>query len=123
MIRRLYSGSLVHAIAHELMRGVEPESLLTEALSAVKLYYNLQATVERDLDSNVIVRMRTRAGPEGQKAHCDLVDELFSADEEEDDDDDGDQIYEKFCSTRTRHIVRAHTFDPRAKKYECVKWR
>ncbi|XP_026766939.2 protein asteroid homolog 1-like [Pangasianodon hypophthalmus] len=122
----LYSGSLVHTVAHELMRGVEPESLLTGASFAVELYRNLQAAVERELDDDFIVRMRMRAGPTSRSARCDPADELskmfkhLMADEEE--DDDGDKIYEETCSVRTRHVSRAHTEDPRAKKYELVKW-
>ncbi|KAF5891782.1 protein asteroid 1-like, partial [Clarias magur] len=44
----LYNGSLVHAIAHELARGVEPESLLAGASCAVELYRNLQAALKRE---------------------------------------------------------------------------
>lgn len=123
---RLYSGSLVHAVAHELMRGVEPETLLTGASLAVELYWNLQAAVERELDGDVIVRMRTRAGPRVHRAQSDPADDLSTifkhlmADEEE--DDNGDKIYEESCNVRTRHASRAHTQDPRAKKYELVRW-
>ncbi|KAK3515666.1 hypothetical protein QTP70_026425 [Hemibagrus guttatus] len=125
-LARLYSGSLVHTVAQELMRGVEPESLLTGASLAVELYRNLQTVLERELDDQFIVRIRTRVGPKGRRARCDPVDELsktfqrFMADEEE--DDEGDKIYEETCSARTRHISRAHTDDPRAKKSERVKW-
>lgn len=123
---RLYNGSLVHAVAHELMRGIEPESLLTGASLAMELYQNLQAAVERELDDDFIVRMRTRAGLRERRLCNDPADELsqmfkhLMADEE--DDDDGDKIYEETCNVRTRHINRAHTEDPRAKKYELVKW-
>ncbi|KAF7692106.1 protein asteroid homolog 1-like [Silurus meridionalis] len=124
----LYSGPLVHTVADELMRGAEPESLLTGASVAVDLYRNLQAAVERELDDAFIMRMRTRAGPgpRGHRNRNDPADELNTvfkhlvADDEE--DDDGDKIYEETCSVRTRHVSRAHIQDPRAKKYERVKW-
>ncbi|KAM9431907.1 single-strand DNA endonuclease ASTE1-like [Clarias gariepinus] len=44
----LYNGPLVHTIAHELMKGVEPESLFAGASFAVELYRNLQAAVKRN---------------------------------------------------------------------------
>ncbi|KAK2815338.1 hypothetical protein Q7C36_023604 [Tachysurus vachellii] len=127
----LYSGSLVHAVAQELMRGVEPETLLAGASFAVELYRNLQAMLERELDDQFIIRIRTRAGPRGQRARCDPANDLskmfqhLTTDEEKDEEkDDGcDVFYEETCSARTRHISRAHTVDPRAKKYERVKWR
>ncbi|XP_027011204.2 protein asteroid homolog 1-like [Tachysurus fulvidraco] len=127
----LYSGSLVHAVAQELMRGVEPETLLTGASFAVELYRNLQAMLECELDDQYIMRIRTRTGPRGQRARCDPDKELrkmfqhLMPDEEKDEEkDDGcDMFYEETCRARTRHISRAHTVDPRAKKYERVKWR
>ncbi|XP_060756998.1 protein asteroid homolog 1-like [Neoarius graeffei] len=122
----LYSGSLVHAIAHELMRGIEPETLLTGASLAVELYQNLQAAVEHELDNDFIVRMRTRAGPRERRACSDPADELSKMFkhlmDDEEDDDDGDKVYEETCNMRIRHVSRAHTEDPRAKKYELVKW-
>lgn len=123
---RLYSGSLVHAIAHELMRGIEPETLLTGASLAVELYQNLQAAVEHELDNDFIVRMRTRAGPRERRACSDPADELSKIFkhlmDDEEDDDDGDKVYEETCNRRIRHVSRAHTEDPRAKKCELVKW-
>ncbi|KAM9431848.1 single-strand DNA endonuclease ASTE1-like isoform 1-T1 [Clarias gariepinus] len=122
----LYNGPLVHAVAHELMRGVEPESLLAGASLAVELYRNLQATLERELDNDFLIRMRTRAGPRGRRVNDDPADNLskifkhLMANEE--DNDDGDKIYEETCSVRTRHVSRGHIEDPRAKKYERVKW-
>lgn len=108
------------------MRGVEPESLLAGASLAVELYRNLQATLERELDNDFLIRMRTRAGPRGRRVNDDPADELskmfkhLMANEE--DNDDGDKIYEETCSVRTRHVSRGHIEDPRAKKYERVKW-
>lgn len=130
MFIRLYSGSLVHTVAHKLMKGVEPESLLTGASFAVDLYRNLQAAVERELDHDFLLRMRTRVGqraePREHRGQDDLADELSTIfkhlmqDEEEDDIDD--KIYEEMCSARTRHVSRAHTEDPRARKCQLVKW-
>lgn len=130
MILSLYSGSLVHAVAQELVRGVEPETLLTESSFAVELYRNLQAMLELELDDQFIMRIRTRAGPRGQRARCDPANELskmfqhLTTDEEKDEEkDEGcDMFYEETCSARTRHRSRAHMVDPRAKKYERVKW-
>ncbi|XP_017308370.1 protein asteroid homolog 1 isoform X2 [Ictalurus punctatus] len=122
----LYRGSLVHTVAQELMKGVEPESLLTGASISVDLYRNLQAAVERELDDDFIVRMRTRAGPRARRVWNDPADEMSKMFKhlmaDEDDDDDGDNIFEETCSVRTRHVSRARTEDPRAKKYELVKW-
>lgn len=60
---RLYCGSLVHGVTHELKRGLTPESLLAGAPVAIRLYQNLQAAVERELDDESVTRIRTRTWP------------------------------------------------------------
>lgn len=50
----------MHGVTHELKRGLTPESLLAGAPVAIRLYQNLQAAVERELD---VTRIRTRTWP------------------------------------------------------------
>ncbi|XP_062842131.1 protein asteroid homolog 1-like [Trichomycterus rosablanca] len=52
-LSRLYCGPLVHGVAHELMRGVKPKSLLSKTPHAVELYQKLQAASQRELDRDL----------------------------------------------------------------------
>ncbi|XP_062842124.1 protein asteroid homolog 1-like [Trichomycterus rosablanca] len=122
-LSRLYCGPLVHAVAHELMRGVEPESLLTKTPHAVELYQKLQAASEHELDRDLATRIRTRTGvrpPTSQEDDLsELIKHLMDEDKEE---NDGDQTFEDRVRVRSRHRSRGQTHDPRSKKQERARW-
>ncbi|XP_026767306.3 protein asteroid homolog 1 [Pangasianodon hypophthalmus] len=126
-LARLYCGSLVHGAAHELKRGIEPESFLAGAPVAIRLYRNLQAAVERELDGDFVTRMRTRTWPRQHQAPVDELSKAFQhlMDEDEDDEDqcmkDG-KVLEETCSVRTRHKTKRRTPKSKSKKQERVSW-
>lgn len=125
---RLYCGSLVHGAAQELRRGIEPESFLAGAPVAIRLYRNLQAAVEGQVDEDFITRMRTRAWPMERQTPVDglskAFEHLLEEDEQEGEDQSmkDDKLMEEACSARTRHKTKRRTPKSRFKKQERVSW-
>ncbi|XP_062842018.1 protein asteroid homolog 1 [Trichomycterus rosablanca] len=101
----LYGGSLVHGAAHEFMRGVRAEALLLGNPFAISLYRKLQAAVESELDDDLMIRMRTRAGPTRFLANQALVNELMVVKGEEEvgrnPSDEGSVMSKETCSAQT----------------------
>lgn len=112
----------MHGAAHELKRGIEPESFLAGAPGAIRLYRNLQAAVERELDGDFMTRPRELWTP---------VDELSKEfkhlmDEDENEDEDlhmkDEKLLMETCSVRTRHKTKRKTPNSKLKKQERVSW-
>lgn len=119
----------MHGVAHELKRGIEPESFLAGAPVAIRLYRNLQAAVERQLDDDLVTRMRTRTWPRARQAPVDELSKAFKQlmdeDEEEEDEDrcmKEDKVLEETCRVRTRHKTKRKIPKCKSKKAELVSW-
>ncbi|XP_036414364.1 protein asteroid homolog 1-like [Colossoma macropomum] len=136
---RLYSGLFLHHVITEMSRGITPESLLAGAPHALHLYQTLREAVERELDEDLVRRMRAkvkRAQPSERPARRELTDDismyLIYEDDEEDPrtgkkgkaDNQDDEISEQKCLVRTRHKAKSRTSkrDPKAKKSERSCW-
>lgn len=125
---RLYCGSLVHGAVHELKRGIEADSFLAGAPVAIRLYWNLQAAVERELGDDLIIRMRTRTWPRECQTQVDglskAVERLMDEDEQEDEEQcmKDDKVLEETCSVRTRYKTKHRTPKSKSKKQERVGW-
>lgn len=108
---------MVHGAAHALKTGIEPESFLEGASVAIRLYRNLQAAVERELDEELVTRMRERQVENLSKAFK----HLMHKDEEERNEaqcsKDG-EVLEQTGSARTRNKTRRRTRKPKNKKQE-----
>ncbi|KAI5092489.1 protein asteroid-like 1 [Silurus meridionalis] len=120
----LYCGTLVHGAAHELKRGIEPESFLAGAPVAIALYRNLQAAVEHELDDDFIKKMRTRTWitevpvDELSKTFTRLMDE----DEDEPQSMMDDKALEETCSVRVRHKTKCRNTKSRSTKQDQGKF-
>lgn len=125
-LARLYCGSLVHSIAHELNRGTEPKTFLAGSSVAISLYQNLQAAVERELDDDFITRLKTRTW---QREHQESVEETSrafqnmsgEAEEKESHCMKDDKVPEKTCSIHTRHKTKHRTSKSKRKKRNHVR--
>lgn len=115
---------MVHGAAHDLKRGIEPESFLAGAPVAIRLYRNLQAVVERELDGDFITRMRTRTWPRECRTPVDELSKDFKhlMDEDEDQSMQDDELLEETCSVRRRHKTKHTTPKSKPKKQERVSW-
>ncbi|KAM9431903.1 single-strand DNA endonuclease ASTE1 [Clarias gariepinus] len=128
----LYCGSLVHATALKLRKGIEPESFLAGAPVAIRLYRKLRAAVELELDDNLVARLRTlpREGRAPVDELSKELEHLMDKDEEDDEDEDEDEdqctkddkVLEEKCSVRTRHKTKRRSPKLRCKKHERVSW-
>ncbi|KAL7840391.1 hypothetical protein AOLI_G00257140 [Acnodon oligacanthus] len=133
----LYSGLFLYRVITEMSRGITPESLLAGAPHALHLYQELREAVERELDEDLVRRMRAkvkRAQPSERPAHQEPTDDiskyLIYEDNDEEDPRRGKadfqdaEIFEQKCLLRTRHKAKSRTSkrDPKAKKSEHSYW-
>ncbi|KAK3541444.1 hypothetical protein QTP86_025554 [Hemibagrus guttatus] len=120
-LARLYCGSLVHGVTHTLKRGMEPESLLAGAPEAFRLYQNLQTAVERELDEDLLMRMRTRMWPRESQAAVDELTQEFKHLMEEDKCMKKDKVLVKTL-VQMGHKSKRKTTNSKCKKQERVSW-
>ncbi|KAK2869643.1 hypothetical protein Q7C36_001514 [Tachysurus vachellii] len=101
-LARLYCGTLVHGITHELKRGIEPESFFAGAPVAIRLYQILQTAVEHELDDDLLMRMRMRKRPSESQAVVDQLSQEFKhlMDEDEVEDENLQLSHEKQNQTQ-----------------------
>lgn len=114
---------MVHGVTHELKRGIEPESFFAGAPVAIGLYQNLQTAVERELDDDLLMRMKMRTRPSESQAVVDQLSQdfkhLMDKDEVEDDEvEDDDEVLEKTCSFRTKNKTKGKKTKSKSKKQE-----
>ncbi|XP_027010423.2 protein asteroid homolog 1-like [Tachysurus fulvidraco] len=117
-LARLYCGTLVHGVTRELKRGIEPESFFAGAPVAIRLYQNLQTAVERELDDDLLMRMRMRTKPsESQAAVVDQLSQEFTHLMAEDEVED-DEVLEQTCSFHMKNQTKRKKQKSRSKKQE-----
>ncbi|XP_066539245.1 protein asteroid homolog 1-like [Hoplias malabaricus] len=128
----LYSGLFLHRVVRELDKGLTAESLLNKCPEALRLYQKLRAAVERELDKNVVRRMRVEESRKKKAEAQDPTDlsskmmDNLSCDEDEDEDEDTHRRGKTAVKCdgkirwrlRTRHEARNRRRDPKSKKYE-----
>lgn len=104
-----------------LKSGMEPESFLVDAPVAVRLYRNLQTAVERELDDQLITRMRKRERQVPVEELSEAFKHLTHKDEEKRNEvqcrKDG-KVLEETGSVRTKNKTRHRTRKSKCKKQE-----